>query len=104
LLLPQDKKSHAYYRIKDKKGVVALKPRIVVFFVVIGMQNPQKSVHNVLVAKPSHKLHYEKSSDKNGNVEEHNLDDVKFVGKITTGKQPNFLVIRNANTGIFDFG
>jgi hypothetical protein len=38
--LPKQKTTNAYDGVKNKESIVTLKPRVVVFFVMIGMQNP----------------------------------------------------------------
>ena len=65
IILPKQKETNTYYGVKNEKGIIAFKPRIMVFFVVISVKIPQETVHNVFVAKPSHKFHNAKRDDKN---------------------------------------
>jgi hypothetical protein len=66
--LPKQKETNAHHRVKDKESIISLKPRVVVFLVVIGVKIPKKTMHNVFVAKPSHKLHNAKSNYKNNYI------------------------------------
>ncbi len=68
VVFPQQEESNANNGVKRKKTVVAFKPAIVVFFVVVGVQMPEESVHDVFVAKPSHEFHDAKSGYKNQDV------------------------------------
>ncbi len=58
-------KRHAHHRIEDKKGIVPFEPGIMVLFMVVPVQGPQKSVHYIFMGKPSHKLHKTKGGQKN---------------------------------------
>lgn len=57
VILPQQEKTNADDRVEYKKGIISLKPRIMVFFMVIGVKHPQKAMHDVLVAEPCHEFH-----------------------------------------------
>jgi hypothetical protein len=70
-VLPQQKKANTYKCIEDKKGVVALKPGIVVLAMMVAVQVPQKAMHHVLMRKPRHKFHDEKSEHKNQYIKPH---------------------------------
>src|SRR5690606_921389 len=64
-IFPQIKEHNAHNSIKKEKSIIALKPTVVVFFMMIFMKRPQKAMHDVLMRKPSHKFHKTKSADKN---------------------------------------
>jgi hypothetical protein len=68
-LVGRHQKTHAQYGEKQEESVVALKPRFVVFLVVIFVQYPKKPVHNVLVNEPGHKFHDQKGEQKNSDPE-----------------------------------
>jgi hypothetical protein len=57
---PEIKATHAYYCVKNKKGIIALKPTVVIFVVVVFVQAPQKPMHDVFMGEPSHKFHDKK--------------------------------------------
>jgi hypothetical protein len=71
IILPQQEKPDAYKGIEDKKGIVALKPGVVVLAVVVAVQVPQKAVHHVLMREPRHKFHDEESKHKNQYIKPH---------------------------------
>jgi hypothetical protein len=56
-ILPGCKTGDTYNGVKNKEGVVALPPVFVIFHVVIFMKHPKKSMHDVFMGKPCHKLH-----------------------------------------------
>jgi hypothetical protein len=60
VVLPGNKTANTNGSIKDKKGVVAFPPTAVVFVVMVFVQDPQKTVHDVFVGKPGHEFHNEK--------------------------------------------
>jgi hypothetical protein len=57
---PEIKATHAYHCVKNKKGIIALKPTVVIFVVVVFVQAPQKPMHDVFMGEPSHKFHDKK--------------------------------------------
>lgn len=65
VVAPKQKEPDAVRRIHDKEQVIAFKPRIVVFFVVVLVPRPQKSVHDVFVAQPGYRFHGHKSNYPN---------------------------------------
>src|SRR5690606_36613560 len=64
-ITPQIKTNHANNNIKNKKGIVAFQPTFMIFFVMVFMQVPQKTMHYIFMRKPSHKFHDGKSAEKN---------------------------------------
>jgi len=62
---PQQKKSDTDHRIYYKEKIVSLKPRIVIFSMVILVPTPQKTVHNIFMADPRDRFHYKKCKYKN---------------------------------------
>jgi hypothetical protein len=69
--LPQQKKSDADHGVESEKPIIPLKPTVVIFLVMVGVQVPQKSVHDVFMTKPRHKFHDAKSRDENQNMDPH---------------------------------
>jgi hypothetical protein len=65
IILPQQEEPDAYQRVKYEKSIVALKPGIVVLAVMVLMEVPQETMHDILVRKPGHKFHYGKGEEKN---------------------------------------
>ena len=55
---------HTGYSVENKEEIVPFKPGVVVLFMVVFMQTPKESVHNIFMCKPSHKLHKTKSTRK----------------------------------------
>lgn len=70
VILPQQEKTDADYSVKNEKGIVSLKPRIVVFPVMIGVQVPKEAVHDVFVAEPRHEFHDAECEQKDRDVNE----------------------------------
>lgn len=58
-------KRHAYNGVKNKEGIVAFKPRVVIFSMMVFMKTPKKTVHNILMGKPRHKFHKAERPQKN---------------------------------------
>jgi hypothetical protein len=69
---------HADHRVEDEKGIIAFKPGIVVFSVMIPVEAPQESVHDILMGKPRHKFHDTEGCQKNPDPVEclHNLNQI----------------------------
>ncbi len=61
----QVEKCHTDHSVKNKKGVITLKPGIVILSVVVCMEMPQEAVHNILVGKPGHEFHEAKGGQEN---------------------------------------
>lgn len=53
----------------QKESIILLK-NVVVRLMVIFVQNPQKPMHHILVRRPGHEFHEEKSSNYNEGVDE----------------------------------
>jgi len=70
--LPKQKKDDADYRIDDKKSIIPFKPRIMIFFMMVGMEIPKKAMHNVFMAEPCHEFHEAESKDENEYMNPHN--------------------------------
>src|SRR5690606_8732822 len=64
-ITPSYKTTDAHQGIKNKKVIVPFPPTSVVFVVMVFVQFPQKTVHNVFVGKPRHKFHNAESGDEN---------------------------------------
>jgi len=62
---PEIKTGHTNDCIEDKKGIITLKPTFVIFVMVVFVKLPQKTMHDVFMCKPRHKLHGRKGSQKN---------------------------------------
>ena len=59
-IFPKHKKTNTNYCINYKKSIIAFKPRIMVFFMMVFVKIPHKTMHYVFVTKPSHKFHKQK--------------------------------------------
>jgi hypothetical protein len=75
---PGHDKGHADHCVEDKKGIIALEPGIVVFPVVIFVEAPQETVHDILMGKPRHKFHDTEGCQKDSDPVEclHNLHQI----------------------------
>ena len=51
---------------------IALKPGFVVFAVMVFVQAPQETMHNIFMRKPRHKFHHKKGKHKNQYINPHN--------------------------------
>jgi hypothetical protein len=51
----------------DDENIIEFPPMIG-FLMMIFMEFPQKTMHDVFVTKPSHKFHHAKSNNKNDNM------------------------------------
>jgi hypothetical protein len=69
--LPKQEETDTYYSIENKKSIISFKPRIMIFFVMVGMQAPKKTVHDVFMTEPSHKFHKEKCNKKDYEMQPH---------------------------------
>jgi hypothetical protein len=65
MLTPQIPAEHAHYRIENKEQVVTFEPAIVIFMMMILVETPQKTMHNIFVREPGIELHDQKSGQKN---------------------------------------
>lgn len=70
-VLPKQEKRHADNGVNHKKSIIVFKPRIVCFMMMIFVQAPQKTVHDVLVTKPGHEFHQAEGEQKNQNMYPH---------------------------------
>ena len=59
---PEIKTGHTNDRIEYKKGIITFKPAFVIFVMVVFVKFPQKTMHDVFMCKPRHKLHGRKGS------------------------------------------
>tara|TARA_R110001583_G_scaffold8329_11_gene40071 strand:- start:1804 stop:2061 length:258 start_codon:yes stop_codon:yes gene_type:complete len=59
---PCVEKRHAHYGIENEKGIITFKPGIMVFFMVVFVETPQKAMHNVFMGEPCHELHKTENS------------------------------------------
>ena len=59
---PEIETSHTHNCVENKKGIIAFKPVFVIFVVVVFVKFPQKTMHDVFMRKPCHKLHGRKGS------------------------------------------
>jgi hypothetical protein len=64
-IVAQIKEYHAHHGIENEESIVPLKPRVVVFFVMVFMKAPQKTMHHIFMRKPSHKLHKAECGQEN---------------------------------------
>jgi len=71
IILPQKEKPDTDQGIENKKSVIPFKPGIVVFFMMVGMQVPQKTVHDKFVAEPCHEFHKQERQEKNKDIDPH---------------------------------
>lgn len=58
-------------RKEESKGVIVMKKLLVVGIMMVFVQDPQKSVHDIFVEEPSHKFHPNKSDYKDGDKDVH---------------------------------
>ena len=62
----------------EEKTVVFFKKTLIVPGVMVAVQHPQKSVHDVLVGKPCHKFHKEKRGDQDEDVGQTKAHDQRY--------------------------
>jgi hypothetical protein len=65
IIAPTHKTADAHQGIEQKEIIIAFPPTAVFFMVMVFVQTPQKSVHNVFMRKPGHKFHNAEGGDKN---------------------------------------
>lgn len=76
-------KNHADHGVKNEEKVIAFPPRFMVFEVVIFVQKPTKTMHDVFMGKPRHEFHKTKCSQKNEYPYKYIHNDIKFNLKNT---------------------
>ncbi len=64
-IAPTNKTPNANQSIKKKKIIVTFPPASVVFVVMVLVQIPQKTVHDVFMGKPGHEFHNAESYYEN---------------------------------------
>ncbi len=60
----KQKRKKARKKEEQRKGIIPLKGAFMVRIVMVLMHEPQEAVHHVLMEKPSHQLHRQKSRKK----------------------------------------
>ena len=83
-ILPQQEKPDAYDCIDNKKRVVALKPGIVVLAVMVGVQGPEKTVHDVFVRKPGNPFPENKGANRDEGTQ-YDLREGHHTGLVKPG-------------------
>lgn len=56
-ITPANKATDADQSIKNEKIIIAFPPTAVIFVVMVFVQFPKKTVHNVFMGEPRHKFH-----------------------------------------------
>jgi len=69
--IPQQEEADTDNCIKDEEGIIALKPRVMVLAVVVFMQAPQETVHNVFMGEPRHKFNHEECNNEDKDIHPH---------------------------------
>lgn len=64
-IAPTHKTAYTHHCIKNKEVIITFPPTAVIFVMMVFVNLPQETVHNVFMCKPRHKFHNAKSGYEN---------------------------------------